>query len=879
MWEGFRKFARIARRSLCGLSYLVFSATVLLGNSAFASDYSIANAPNWIDPVERGGENAELLKQISGGEYLMLVDVQVRATPEGKASYRRFTKKAINAEGVESIANIQIVFDPSYQQLVLHSIDVVRDGRVDHRLVKAAVQVMQREKELERQIYDGRKTANIFLEDVRVGDIVDYAYSLEGRNPVFKGLDFGEFYFQYRVPVAHVHARLLVPSTQHVAIAPRRTELKAAVHDESGMRDYSWDASNVAAVRSEADTPSWYDPYASVQWSEFEDWTAVIAWARPLYQVPSELSADLRKEIERIRKSETTDTGRMLAALRFVQTRIRYLGVEMGPGSHAPSPPSTVFARGFGDCKDKTLLTLTLLRQLGIDAQAALVSTELRRSLTDRQPSPALFDHVLVRALVDGKAYWLDPTRSAQAGDLGHLYQPDYDLALLVAAQTKALTSMKNASGDFRKTMHASFDASAGFDKPVHYTMSATVGGEAAESLRHSLASSNRDELQKHYLDYYARYYAGIRVLAPMTIVDDAANNTITTTESYEIPDFSSEKNKRHTAEIPVPDIDELLRAPASTDRSAPLDVRHPVDVLHTTTVLLPSDGWDIKPESNKVDDPAFAFERTIAASGRRISITDKFKSGVDAVVPADVVRYARNLAQARADAGFALTWADEGAAPQHESLLAQFNWPVIVLGLLALAGWIWLARRVYRYDPPARVTPTNSALCGIRGWLLLPALGTIITPLVLLAEMRHDLNAMRLDVWMNVTNPGAEHYNAMWAPALLFEIVTNLGQFVFAILLAILFAKRRRSTPMFYIGFLIASIAIQIVDHVLISFVSSTADSAKGTTELLTRSVLSAAIWITYFLNSVRVRSTFVEGFTPAAESEKVRASEPAAA
>ena len=34
-------------------------------------------------------------------------------------------------------------------------------------------------------MYDGRETLSIVLDDVRVGDEIDYAYSLRGGNPVF----------------------------------------------------------------------------------------------------------------------------------------------------------------------------------------------------------------------------------------------------------------------------------------------------------------------------------------------------------------------------------------------------------------------------------------------------------------------------------------------------------------------------------------------------------------------------------------------------------------------------------------------------------------------------------------------------------------------
>src|SRR5690606_12491954 len=125
--------------------------------------------------------------------------------------------------------------------------------------------------------------------------------------------------------------------------------------------------------------------------------------------IPDELETSIESEIKRIASTETSDEGRLLAALRFVQGEIRYLGVEVGPGSHAPSPPDQVLARRLGDCKDKTLLTVTLLDRLGIEAHPPLVATGLRRAIAQRLPSPGAFDHVIVLAKLDGQFIWLDP--------------------------------------------------------------------------------------------------------------------------------------------------------------------------------------------------------------------------------------------------------------------------------------------------------------------------------------------------------------------------------------------------------------------------------------------------------------------------------------
>src|SRR5207245_3226925 len=78
---------------------------------------------------------------------------------------------------------------------------------------------------------------------------------------------------------------------------------------------------------------------------------------------------------------------RVLQALRFVQDEIRYMGVEIGVNSHMPYSPATVVKRRYGDCKDKTLLLITMLRALGISARPALVSTTYRSHVTDYQPT------------------------------------------------------------------------------------------------------------------------------------------------------------------------------------------------------------------------------------------------------------------------------------------------------------------------------------------------------------------------------------------------------------------------------------------------------------------------------------------------------------
>jgi hypothetical protein len=843
-------------RGLFGLVLLLSSLQL----HAEIDEVQRGTAPDWVDTVERGSVDDKLLGQISDGTYYLLSDTQVRVEDRQRSTYRRIASKAINSAGVDSLATIEIGFDPAYQTLQLNSIDVIRNGQVSARLDSATVRVLQRETELERRIYDGGKSATIFLEDVRVGDVVDYAYTLRGSNPVFQGQEFGTIGLQFNVPVARIHARLLTPVGRDIRVVPKNTSLEARVVERDGLRSQEWNQQDVLPLLPDAGAPGWYDPYPIIQWSEFPDWQAVTRWALPLYAIPKTLSPQLQDEVERIRKSESTDEGRLLAALRFVQSEIRYLGVEIGPGSHAPNPPDLVFERRFGDCKDKTLLTVTLLDRLGIEAHPALVNTEKQKALSARMPSPGQFDHVIVRAEINGRKVWLDPTRATQKADLDHLVQPDFDLALVVDPDEPALVTMRQDGKPApARLVRASFDARAGLEKPVLFSVVTTMERARAESMRYTLATTNFEELQKSYLNFYANYFPGPEIVEPMTVKDDERRNRIVMTERYRIPEFSSwsEDGKQHIANIPTPDLDELLRGPSSTVRNAPLRLAGSSDLTLVTETLLP-EAWPIKPAMAKIEDPAFTFERAIRPKGNRLVITDTFRSLADEVAAADAGRYAGNLARARDEVNYHLFWSD-AVTSKAPSGIDRVNWLLVSIAAMALGFWIWLALRAYRYDPPAIPMSRRSTLRGLGGWLVIPGIGLIVTPIIALVTGLSGMESFAADTWAQLTTYGSESYHALWAPSLLFELVSQIGIVVFGMLLTILFFQRRSSVPSLYIGFQLISTVQLIIDQLLVASIPQ-ANIGAGNAGQAVGSVLGAMLWIGYFMKSERVRNTFVE-------------------
>lgn len=824
-----------------------------------AAEYRITPPPQWIVPLAPARDAEVPVGQVSSGAYFLLADFQTRSSPDSRTEFRHFATLAINDKGVDAVANIELPFDPSHQSLHLHSLAVIRNGQRIDKLGQADIRVLQREKELEYRIYDGRKSAHVVLDDVRSGDVVEYAYSVQGRNPVFGSREFGVQLLQWGVPMARLHVRLLLPAERDAGLRVRNSARQPVLRMNGAYREYLWDESPVAALPLEADSPGWFDPYPTLEWSEFADWNAVARWAAPLYRTPAQLGRPLQEKLHLIEATFSSPTDRITAALRLVQGDIRYLGVEIGAGSFVPTQPDRVFERRFGDCKDKTLLLLSLLRHMGIEAEAALVNTALTRGLANVRPTPGAFNHVLVRVTLDGHEYWLDPTRAPQHGTLDSLYQPDFGFALPVSDSTRSLHAMHpQAAPAIRRQISAHFDARDGFDKPARLTITTTGEGRDAEDTRALLATTSPDALQKHYLNYYTRYYPGLQTAAAMNVSDDRARNRITVTESYAIPDFWPRvpDGSRREATLHAPEMLDLLRMPGSTVRHAPLALPPKLDVTLVTEVLLPQ-SWPIRPESTRIEDTHFTLERTVGGDDRKLVLRDHFRSHTDHVAADAMPAYVASLDRARDALGYRLF---HHLTPPAASLAERFNWMVALLAAMFTGALIWLCVRLYRHDPPPRDFTPIPALTGIRGWLLLPALSLILLPFRLAGDFMPSIDVYSMPTWVRLTHPGSAGYDALWAPALLFEMLATLSLGALGLLTLLLFLKRRSSTPRFFIALSVSIVLSQAIGQAFVAALPLTgavAGQLRDPTDLI-KSLVSLAVWGTYFARSRRVKSTF---------------------
>ena len=93
---------------------------------------------------------------------------------------------------------------------------------------------------------------------------------------------------------------------------------------------------------------------------------------------------------------------------QLVLRNTHYVALEFGVYSYKPYPVSQIYARRFGDCKDKASLMIALLRAVGVQADFALVRTRRMGDIDDNAASVAPFNHAIV--FLPKYQLWLDGT-------------------------------------------------------------------------------------------------------------------------------------------------------------------------------------------------------------------------------------------------------------------------------------------------------------------------------------------------------------------------------------------------------------------------------------------------------------------------------------
>lgn len=609
-----------------------------------------------ITPEPSWGSQADIITTDNdSGRFYNVVEKHRRHeySAADSVSYYRYVYTINNDSGLEDSAPITVEFDPTYEGVQLHQVVIHRDGRKINQLHRDNIQLLQRETQLENGLYDGNQTLHLLLSDQRVGDQVEYSYSIIGHNPVFDGHIFGWSRLQASVPVGNYYFRLTYPEDIKVTTRTYAGNITAEKTLDNGYQQLTWQLQNTEASEYQSDVPSTHLAQTYIQYTDFSDWPSVAAWAKPLYEPDEKPSDAVTQKADEIKSRWPSTDQQVEAAIVFVQDKIRYTGINSGIGGFKPDSPEQILHRRYGDCKDKAVLLVALLKEFGVSAYPALVHSYEGDAIPDYLPSPDAFNHMIAK-LPDykGKSYWIDGTMTLQGSKLDSLFQGNYEQALVPAQAEQGLQAYTTESLETphkevleQYTLHHNSET-----ENSTLTITSNYRSRAAESMRRTVQSKGKRKLQSNYLKYYENRFETITVDQLMEVHDDRQANALTTIERYIIDDaweksddYSDEKSTAYVLDLHADTITSQLSLPSDQRRHQPLLQNHPVNVTHQIE-LTTADGWEIENENTEIGNDYFTYNSSTSVNGNTLTLNYRLMTKEDIVTVADSRRYIKDL-------------------------------------------------------------------------------------------------------------------------------------------------------------------------------------------------------------------------------------------
>ena len=421
---------------------------------------------------------------------------------------------------------------------------------------------------------------------------------------------------------------------------------------------YAWELRDLPTIDPEPSGPSvralaprlavnYFPPpgASSAGPKSFENWTEVSRWYTELSDPQAAPDDALAAKAHELTAGAKTELERISAIGRFVQN-IQYISIQIGIGRLRPHSASQVFAKQYGDCKDKANLMRAMLKAIKIQSYPVLIYSGDPTYVREEWASADQFNHCIIAIKVSdatqaatvithpklGRLLIFDATDDdTPVGDL-----PDHEqgsFALIAAGDAGSLVRMPVTPPETNR-LERQAEVSLAPDGSITASVHERASGQSAVNFRREFRHLSRPDYTK-MIERWVTHGATAAQLSKIEPSDESKDGRFTLDVDFTVPGYAQLMQERL-----------LVFKPAIVSRreSVPLTEQtreRPIvlqsnEFTETVRVKLPA-GFDVDelPDPTKLDTPFGTYAAAYEVRDGQLVFTRSFAQHA-MTIPAD---------------------------------------------------------------------------------------------------------------------------------------------------------------------------------------------------------------------------------------------------
>ena len=235
---------------------------------------------------------------------------------------------------------------------------------------------------------------------------------------------------------------------------------------------------------------------------------------------------------------------------------------------------------------------------MGIAASPVLISTSCRDNITSYLPSPQVFNHAIVQVMLNGTAYWVDPTITCQGGSLKSS-QVASITGLVICPQTVGLIHHKHTPSN---SIEAISNYRVDHITDMYLDVDLVVHDRVADHFRRRLEYLGKTEFLKPFEEDFRRYYGRINISKTLAVNDNRCENSLALKWSMRLYDPYEKTEKQHICHLYPFIIIDHLPSEIDDQRKTPYGIPFGVSKYsHVVQITFSNQPVDVVPRSFEI--------------------------------------------------------------------------------------------------------------------------------------------------------------------------------------------------------------------------------------------------------------------------------------